>query len=967
MQLVGRIGAVLVGVVGLAVLFGWYAGSPLLTTGLFSMEPSAALALVLLSIALVAFDRRSLTSILGVAVVVISSLSFVDNILGTSLGFDSLPLGIELSGSTAQMGPQTASCLLLLGGSVLFARFTRSTLTLALAVLALCVSQIAILGYVYGVSSLYTVGKHSAMALPTALGIAVLSGVMLLHHPLTGLAGLSQDTGSGGRLFRPSMPFFIAGPFALGWLCLTAQRMGWFDTAFAIAVVVWGTTTLGCGFTWIAVRRLRELDRQRDGVQTKVAEINRMLETTVALRTQELERTAEALEAIVRLAPVGIVELDAAGGLLTANDQWLSVSGLTLEQSLNDGWISALHPDDVVRVTTEWGESAAAGMAYEGTLRFRTPTGQVNWVQVTTAPKREGGTVIGHLASVTDVTALRAAEESATAAQARFEAAFVWSPLGEAIVSLDGCVLEANQRLFDLTGRSTGVVDEPIEAVFMSPESTGTDAPSTRPFENSRPHMDRRIRRSDSEEIWVTVSIAEIHDGEHVGALLYQLEDVTARRLAEARVEHLALHDPLTNLPNRLLLLDRLAQALSAAARLRKGVGVLFIDLDRFKIINDSLGHHAGDTVLTEVAARLRRGVRTSDTVARIGGDEFVVICCDVDNSGDVLQLADALQKSIALPIRINEHIASVDASIGITFGIGSDDPEALLHDADLAMYLAKDRGRARYEVFDDDLRDRIDRRLATGIALRSAVELDQIETWYQPIVDLRERTVVATEALARWRRPEFGIVLPGDFIAIAEETGLIKQIGRTVLDQACLAATSLHGGVAVSVNVSALQFVQDDFFAVVSRALTASGLSPNRLWLELTETSFLQAIDSAAKTFRELRAIGVRLAIDDFGTGYSSFSHLRALDVDLLKVDATFVRDLESSAQDRAIVGGIIRLADSLELDVVAEGIETTEQLDLLLKMGCRFGQGHLFSKAAPDVTPIVPFEGFLLPLAPS
>ena len=761
MQLVGRIGAALAGAAGLAILYGWYTtGGAMLSSmvpGVLLVAPTAAFALVLLSIALVAFDRPRLTAVLGVAVLAIGGLSLAEYALGTSLGVDTLLPGIELNGDALRMAPSTAFSLFVLGGSVLSSRLARSTLALVLAVVALCVSQIAILGYVYGVSSLYTVGGFTSMALLTALELGVLSAATLLQHPSAGLAGLARDGGSAGRLVRPAIPFFILGPFSLGWLFLTAQRMGWFDIPFAFAVLVLSMTILGSALTWIAALRLRELDRQREGALTRLAETNHMLETTVAVRTQELAKTADALEALVRLAPVGIVQLDAAEGLLTANDQWLRVSGLTLEASLGDGWMSALHPDDLDRVRAEWSESSAVGAAYSATVRFRTQDGQVNSVQFTSTPIRDRGIVTGHLASVTDVTALRAAEESASAARARFEAAFAWSPLGTAIVGLDGRVLEANRRLFDLTGRSSGVLDQPIETVFMALETVGPDALPAGPLEGSRQRGDRRMRRSDAEETWVKVSVAEIHEGEHVAGLLYQLEDITARRLAEARVEHLAFHDPLTNLPNRLLLLDRLAQALLQAARHGRGVAVLFIDLDRFKVVNDSLGHHAGDAVLSKVAERLRHGVRTSDTVARIGGDEFVVICPDVDSSRDVAQLADALQKSIARPIRIGDHVASVDASIGIAFGVGHDDPESLLRNADQAMYLAKDRGRARFEVFDDDLRGRIDRRLDTEIALRSAVELGQIETWYQPIVDLRERKVVATEALARWRGPIAG------------------------------------------------------------------------------------------------------------------------------------------------------------------------------------------------------------------
>ncbi|MEO7091292.1 MAG: EAL domain-containing protein [Cryobacterium sp.] len=955
-------GAGLAGAIGVAVLVAWYAvvgAQAAVPPGFLGMKPTAALALVLLSVALIAYDNRRLSMIVGASVLAVGGLTLAEYVLDTSLRIDTLLPGIDMAGATMRMAPSSALSLAVLGAAVISSHLARHSVTIILAIVALCVSQIAILGYVYGVSSLYSVGGYTSMAPHTAVSLALLSAATLFQEP-AGLAGLARDRGSAGRLLRSAVPFFIYGPFVLGWLGLGAHRLGWFDTPFTVAVLVLSTTLLGCAVTWLAARRLRELDRQRDGALHELAETNRMLETTVAVRTHELAETADALQALVRVAPVGIVQLDTAGRLLTVNDQWLSLSGLTLAESVNDGWITALHPDDAGRVTAEWGENVSAGTAYEGTVRFRTPEGQVKWVQFSTTPTHDEGVVSGHLASITDVTALRAAEEAASAARARFEAAFAWSPLGTAIVSLDGLVLEGNRRLFELTGRSTGVVGAPIEEIFAPVETPGTELPAGG-FATSRQRVDRRMRRVGADEIWVKVSIAEIHDGEHVGGTLYQLEDITARRLAEARVEHLAFHDPLTNLPNRLLLLDRLAQALAQASRHGRGVAVLFIDLDRFKVVNDSLGHAAGDAVLTEVAARLRQGARATDTVARIGGDEFVVVCPNVASSQDVAQLAAAIQQAVALPIPFGEHIASVDASIGIAYGVGHEDPESLLQDADQAMYLAKDRGRARYEVFDDDLRGRIHRRLDTEIALRDAVDLGQIETWYQPIVDIQERRVVATEALARWRRPERGLVLPGDFISIAEDVGLIKQIGTTVLGQACLAQARLEGHMAVSVNVSPLQFVRDDFGSVVRRALSSSGLAPDQLWLELTESAVMEAIGSAARTFQELRDLGVRLAIDDFGTGFSSFAHLRAFTVDLLKIDMTFVRDIEHSDHDRAIVQGVLRLGESLKLDVVAEGIETSGQLELLQNMGCRFGQGHLFAKPSPSASPVIQHEDFL------
>ncbi len=971
MGLASRIGAVFVAAVGLIVLGGWYTQISALTTvlpGLAPMKPTTAVALILLALSLVVARRWASLS-LAAAAIALATVTLVGYALGNTLGIAGWIPGITLSGQEPRMAPSTAVGMVLVGGAVIASRLKRTIVLQVLAYASLLVSLVALLGYAYGVSSLYTVAGFTSIALHTALGIAILSVSVLLQWPKVGLIALLRDSGSAGETTRRFVPFLFLGPFFLGGLRLWGQREDLFDAVFGVAILIASVTVFGIALTWIAASKLRVLDRQRQHAMLALAEANHTLEDAVDRRTRELGEVADTLHTFIKIAPVGIVELDAAGGLLTANDQWLALSGLTIGASLADGWTQAMHPDDVDRVSVEWGAAVAAGTGYETTLRFRTPEGQVNSVQVSTAPIHdpETGAVTGHLATVTDITDLRAAEESAAGARARFEAAFASSPLGTAIVSLDGVVLEANKRLFDLVGRATAVVAARIDEIFVPVGDRGDDRVSLTDGPSTRQRMDRRMRRQDDKETWVKVSIADISEGEHTGGFLYQLEDITARRLAEARVEHLAFHDPLTNLPNRLLLLDRLNQALRQTSRNGQGVAVLFIDLDRFKFVNDSLGHHAGDAVLTEVARRLKLNARSTDTVSRLGGDEFVVVCPNVDSNASVNKIADAIQLAIAEPILIGDQIASVDASIGIAFGLGHDDAELLLHNADQAMYLAKGRGRARYEVFDDDLRGRIERRLDTELALRGAVQLGEIETWFQPIVDLQERTVVATEALARWRRPERGLVFPGEFIAIAEEVGLIKGIGTAVLGQACHAAVARDGRMAVSVNVSPRQFVQDDFGAVVKRALSESGLPPEQLWLELTESAVLEAIDSAARTFQELRALGVRLAIDDFGTGYSSFTHLKAFTVDLLKIDLTFIRDLERSDHDRAIVEGILRLADSLHLDVVAEGIETTGQRDLLTGMGCRYGQGYLFSEPSPAASPVVDLGDWALAPAPT
>jgi diguanylate cyclase (GGDEF)-like protein/PAS domain S-box-containing protein len=961
MAMASRIGASFVAAVGLMVLVGWYTGMTALTTvvpGFSPMMPLTAVTLILLSLSLLVGRRRAGVAF-GSAALILGSVTLVGYLVGSTLGMAAWVPGIDLAGVEPRMPPITAVGLALVAVAVVASRLRRFGLFQASAHAALVIGLIALVGYAYGVSALYTVAGFSSVAVQTAVSIAILSVSVLLQHPTVGLVALLRDQGSAGALMRRVVPFAIVGPLLLGLLALAAQSTGLFDGAQGTALLVVSMAVLGTILLWIAALGVRSLDAQRNEVTLSLAEVNRTLEQAVGRRTEQLAELADRLHTLIKISPVGIVQLDADGGLLSANDQWLALSGLTLTESLGDGWAHTIHPDDLLRVATGWGAAVAAGSPYNATLRFQTPQGEVRWVQVNTAPIHglDGTAVVGHQAAVTDITALRSAEEAAAAARARFEAAFSSSPLGTAIVSPDGVVLEANRRLVELAGWSTAVVAHRIDEIFMPADPSGADQVGQPDGPSTRQRMDRQMRRGDGEETWVKVSIAEIDPGESAGRLLYQLEDITARRLAEARVEHLAFHDPLTNLPNRLLLLDRLNQALLQSVHHGQGVAVLFIDLDRFKFVNDSLGHHAGDTVLHEVASRLQSVTRSTDTVSRIGGDEFVVICPDVGSIEDVHAIADAMQRAIAEPIMVGDQAASVDASIGIAFGLRHDDAESVLRNADQAMYMAKDRGRARYEVFDDDLRGRIDRRLQTELALRAAVELNQIETWFQPIVDLQQGTVVATEALARWRNPELGLVFPGEFIAIAEEVGLIKDIGRTVLGQACRAATALDGRMSVSVNVSPQQFVRDDFGAVVKRALRESGLPPQQLWLELTESAVLEAIDSAARTFQELRALGVRLAIDDFGTGYSSFTHLKAFTVDLLKIDRTFIRDVERSEHDRAIVEGILRLADSLALDVVAEGIETVEQRDLLTGMGCRYGQGYLFSKPSPVAAPNVSF----------
>ncbi|SEM88216.1 putative bifunctional diguanylate cyclase/phosphodiesterase [Cryobacterium luteum] len=955
---IARLAVSVVGATTVIVIVGWYTGMMVLTKlpGFASMKPTTAVILLLLAVGLLLIDKQRVAVTIGTVVALLGTLTLVEVLMGRSIGIDTILMGIRPGTGSLLMAPATALVGLLLGCSLATSGLARTWLSPAFALLALCGGQIAFLGYLYGASSLYAFGSFAAMAPQTFVCTIVLGSVLLLHRYESSPAGLLADRGSAGTLLRWAIPFFIIGPLVLGLVRLWGQQANLYDTKFGVVLLVITMTVLGCTVSWVAAARLRDLDRLRDHATVELAQSIAGLESAVTERTAELADTALQLNALVRLAPVGIVELDPTGALLTANDQWLALSGLRLDQSLGSGWAAAIHPDDLERVTSEWAAHAAAGTAYQTSVRFRTPKGRINWVQVHTSPTDSDGVVVGHVAAVTDVTALRVAEHEASAARARFEAAFESSPLGTAIVTLDGYVVEGNRRLFELAGPAGKVLNRPIENIFQPTISADESHPVTPPARRqSHQSSERQLRGSHAQEITVNVSVAEIHEDARVTGLLYQLEDITARLVAEARVEHQAFHDSLTDLPNRLLLLGRLDDALHAATQSGRGVGVLFLDLDGFKAVNDTLGHQAGDAVLVEVAARLVGGARANDTVARIGGDEFVVLCPDIASTAEVAVIAERLQQSLVQPIRVGTATASIDASIGIAFGSGSSDPESLLSDADQAMYLVKNQGHGAVEVGGERVRAVTSNRLETETALREAVGRGEIETWYQPIVDLQNggaATVVATEALARWRRPATGIMMPGDFIALAEESGLIADIGQAVLNQACLAATGLDR-VTVSVNVSARQFTRDDFSDVVRQALRVSGLPPEQLCLELTESSLLDAIGTAAATFAELRQLGVRLAIDDFGTGYSSFTHLRAFTFDLLKIDMTFIQGIEESGRDRGVVEGILRLADVLHLDVIAEGIETAGQRDLLREMGCRYGQGYYFSRPSPAAQP--------------
>ncbi|MCC6438594.1 MAG: EAL domain-containing protein [Acidimicrobiales bacterium] len=438
-------------------------------------------------------------------------------------------------------------------------------------------------------------------------------------------------------------------------------------------------------------------------------------------------------------------------------------------------------------------------------------------------------------------------------------------------------------------------------------------------------------------------------DGRFTGASGV-MTDVSDRRRTEERLARLALHDPLTGLPNRSLLCDRVAQAMARSRRSQEIVAVLFIDLDHFKVLNDSLGHDAGDEVLAAVAARLAGSVRSTETVARVGGDEFVVVAEGLAEAEEALSIAARVHELLLEPV----HVAGIEHLVAASIGVVTVAPgelrsaNDLLAEADLAMYRAKERGRGRVEVFQEELRARAADRMSTEAALRRAIDGGELEVFYQPVIALGTGAVQGAEALVRWRHPERGLIPPALFVPTAEETGLIAPMTAFVLSRALRDFAGLEG-LSVAVNISARQLIDLRFPDDVAAMIAASGIDASRVTLEITETAVLADPEASLVVLHRLRDQGLTLALDDFGTGYSALAHLQQLPVGCVKIDRSFVDGITASATDRALVQAVAGLASALNLRLVAEGVESEAQAAVLRTMDCPSAQGFLYAKPLP------------------
>ncbi|HWW53418.1 MAG TPA: EAL domain-containing protein, partial [Acidimicrobiales bacterium] len=473
------------------------------------------------------------------------------------------------------------------------------------------------------------------------------------------------------------------------------------------------------------------------------------------------------------------------------------------------------------------------------------------------------------------------------------------------------------------------------------------------------PVLGRRVEleavRRDGQVFPIELTPWAVPDGETFRFHAF-IHDITERKAFEEQLEHQSLHDPLTGLPNRALLLDRLRHSIRRAQRSQGRTGVLFIDLDRFKAVNDSLGHEGGDRLLLGVAGRLPGVLRAGDTLARLGGDEFVVLCEELARGDDAVAVAERIVGAFVSPFQIGGTEVQMSASIGVAVAVGADaDAEQLLADADLAMYRAKERGRGSHEVFDETMRARLVARLETERALRRGIDEGELVAYYQPVIELGGGAVVGMEALVRWHHPDRGLVPPIEFVGLAEETGLIGRIGEWMLRQACWQARRWRDSypkdppIWVAVNLSARELEQPNLVDDIVRLLANYTLEPEALMLEVTESVVMDDVRSVVRRLWELKELGVRLVIDDFGTGYSSLDRLRRMPFETLKIDRSFIADIDTVPGGTSLVAAMIAMSHSLGLGVVAEGVETMEQLNQLRRLGCDHFQGFLVGWPGP------------------
>jgi diguanylate cyclase (GGDEF)-like protein/PAS domain S-box-containing protein len=693
-------------------------------------------------------------------------------------------------------------------------------------------------------------------------------------------------------------------------------------------------------------------------VSTRI--VGRRAARTVDQVTALLERNEARFRAMVRDSNDIMAIVDPRGRLVYASPVTERILGLDIEPLIGSDVFDLIHPDDRELAVGGFHMTAAGKEVDRVEVRLRHADGSWRVVEAVATNLLDDPAVEGIVISARDLTDRRRAEAELREAQERFRSAFEHAPIGMALTSTDGRLFRVNRALVQILGRgesellSSSILDlsHPDDR-DMCRESMGRLLSGA----TASCQLEQRYLHHDGHPVWVSVSASVVRDvNDQPLYLVSQIEDIGARRASGEALAHQAVHDPLTGLPNRLQFVDRLGRELARAEQRRERIAVLFLDLDRFKVVNDSLGHSAGDRLLVAVADRLSATMGPDDVVARFGGDEFTILCRNITSEETAELVAERLAEAISRPVALIEREVFVTASVGIALsGSSGNTPETLLRNADTAMYHAKERGRDRAELFDAREHHRAVDDLRIGNELHRAVERGEMRVYYQPMISLGSGALFGFEALIRWEHPERGLVPPMEFVPLAEETGLIVPLGVWALEQACQQAVRWHEStpdaplLQMSVNLSPRQLAEPALPNDVARVLHETGIQPSALWLEITESTLMRDVESALSALGALRALGLHLAVDDFGSGYSSLAYLQRLPVEALKIDRSFTAGVATRKDSTAIVNAIASLARALHLSTVAEGIETREQFQQVRAMGCEVGQGFLFGPARP------------------
>ncbi|QQE73735.1 EAL domain-containing protein [Brevibacillus composti] len=678
-----------------------------------------------------------------------------------------------------------------------------------------------------------------------------------------------------------------------------------------------------------------------------------------------LFQTNDRLKAVMReLADVkyaldqsAIVAItDRRGTILYANEQFCKISGYAAEELIGqDHRIlnSGLHPKEFF---AEMWATIGSGRIWRGEVRNRAKDGSYYWVDTTIVPfLDEDGKSYQYVSIRNDISGRKQMEEELKRSEEKYRLITENTTDLISVVDREGHFLYLSPSHEAVLGCKTGQVGSSLLPWIVEDDREIMSEAIQHAFSSRKSRqIEYRLCTAARQEIWVETTINPVITAAGtVRKLVLVSRDVTERKKSEQTIHHLAYHDTLTDLPNRRLFVQYLSKELSQAKRVGSKLAVLFLDLDRLKDINDAWGHDVGDLILIEAAKRLKGCIRNHDMVARLGGDEFTIVLTSVSGKEEVESIVHRLQSLLQKPLVLAGQTFTLSMSIGIALypqdGVEADD---LLKRADTALYVVKSRGRNSYEFFDPTMEAKTLERILMENELRKAINQGHFDIYYQPKTDLATGKLTGMEALVRWIHPELGVIPPNRFIPIAEETGMIIELGEWILRQACRQNKEWQNEgfppLKVSVNLSARQLHQKNLTEVIETILKETGLEPKWLELEITE-SILVKLDEAIDTLQAVRQSGVQISIDDFGTGYNSFSYIKHLPIDTIKIDSSFIQDIHQNQESQAIVKAIVTIAESLNLNVIAEGVELLDQVAALSENGCDQGQGYLFSKPLP------------------